>query len=277
MIIRTKRNGRYTTVSNSVIDNLDISYEVLGLWLYLMSKPDNWQVRMKDLQSRLSARQKGDERQTYGRDAMQRMLKDMKAAGLASIEYVQDESGIMSGREWVVYDEIKPKKPTTGKPGHRAPTTGKPDCRKTRPSENPTVGKPGHIVNTELLVNTNNTVNTEVVEETETLLPPPPQKNYFPDQAKVEAITQVLIDQSSYMVQQSTATLKEKNRTLETEAREFAKAVFHKEKFPLTKFSADELRKRFYQSCKAGYAKPVEVQEKNEHGYSYFDLVKNGK
>lgn len=106
MILKTKKyKTAFTTVPNDPINNRELSYEALGVWLYLMSKPDDWQVKMSDLRNRT----KTTGRQ-YGKDAIQGILNELKSIGLAELVYHRSEDGKTNlGSSWVISDSPNPE------------------------------------------------------------------------------------------------------------------------------------------------------------------------
>src|SRR5262249_62115727 len=69
-IHKTKRDP-WVQVDKRIFENVELSWAARGLLGYLLSRPDNWQVRMGDLISRGPT----------GRDAMRRMVKELETAG----------------------------------------------------------------------------------------------------------------------------------------------------------------------------------------------------
>lgn len=72
--ILRKRTSGFTTVSNNVIHALNSNLEALGLYLYLLSLPDNWEFHKNHLQKTCH----------IGRDKLEKLLKI-----LGSFELVQ--------------------------------------------------------------------------------------------------------------------------------------------------------------------------------------------
>jgi hypothetical protein len=71
-IIRVhKKRGRYLVADAEVFEDKTLSFGARGLMAYLLTKPDNWEVRMKHLISASPAR----------KVAIQRMMKELKKAG----------------------------------------------------------------------------------------------------------------------------------------------------------------------------------------------------
>ena len=87
-----KRN--YTTVSNPPINDERLSWEALGLLLYLLSRPSDWRIHVRHL---CSVRRSG-------RDRMYRMVNELVAAGYIVREVVRSRQRIVSV-EYVVTDQ----------------------------------------------------------------------------------------------------------------------------------------------------------------------------
>lgn len=137
-IIRTAKDREhpYQTMNTSVFQNNSLSLEARGLLGYLLSKPDDWEVRFADLIANAAG-------PNCGEDRLRRILKELEAAGYI----IRTRRNIAHGRfEWVttVYETPhtdvtisvktadgqkrirKPKSPSAGLP-HMANTIyGKP-------------------------------------------------------------------------------------------------------------------------------------------------------
>lgn len=70
-IIRLPKVGNFLVVTNAIFEDENLSWEARGLLGYLLSKPDNWQVRYFDLLRRGPA----------GQYKIRRMLRELEAAG----------------------------------------------------------------------------------------------------------------------------------------------------------------------------------------------------
>jgi len=73
MIIRVQKDREHpwVTVSKSLTQNKELSWEARGMMVYLLGKPDDWQVRMTDLQRQSPA----------GREQTQRIFKELEEHG----------------------------------------------------------------------------------------------------------------------------------------------------------------------------------------------------
>jgi hypothetical protein len=69
-ILRLPKKEKYFRVANSVFNDQDLSWEARGVMGYLLSKPDNWQLRVLDLQRRGPA----------GQHKIRRILRELESA-----------------------------------------------------------------------------------------------------------------------------------------------------------------------------------------------------
>lgn len=129
-IRRGVRNARYTTVPNHVFEDLRLSMEARWLLGYLLSKPDNWTVRMGDI------RKKGN----CGRDKARAMVSELVDAGYMEREDARKD-GKFNGLMLVIYDEPQAARdgekesvatvPQTDLPATVEPATANPPLVKT--------------------------------------------------------------------------------------------------------------------------------------------------
>ena len=137
-IIRTihDQQNRFFLFSRETAQNTSLSYEALGVLAYLLSKPDDWTVRVSDLQKRAHGK-----KAHYGRGAIAAIMQELRTAGYAELKPIRDaKTGIVSGTEYWIYETPRP-----------AETTEQPDFRR---SEKPTVEKPASIEDTDSLQET---------------------------------------------------------------------------------------------------------------------------
>jgi hypothetical protein len=121
-----RRNPGYSIIRNETLQDETITWEARGVLAYLLSKPDDWTIRIQDLVNKSPS----------GRTVVKRILKELETAGYIHRERIHTEKGMF---DWIstVY-EI----PTIG----RFPIDGK-----------PIDGEPIDISNTEF-------TNTEITE-----------------------------------------------------------------------------------------------------------------
>jgi len=81
--VRHDTNHPYTVIANDLLQNAALSFAARGMMCYLLSKPDNWQMRMTDLVAASPA----------GREATQAIIKELIAAG-----YIERSSEPVNGQ-----------------------------------------------------------------------------------------------------------------------------------------------------------------------------------
>ena len=102
-IRRGVRNARYTTLPNHVFEDIRLSMEARWLLGYLLSKPDNWTVRMGDIAKKGAC----------GRDKARRMINELVEHGYAEKDQ-QREDGRFAKLSLVIYDEPKEQSEING-------------------------------------------------------------------------------------------------------------------------------------------------------------------
>ncbi len=122
MIIKVKKGERpFFQMEKQSINDSQLSYKARGILAYLISKPDDWEINVTELE-------RSSEKD--GRDSVRSGLKELEQARYLMKERVQDkETGHFKGWEYVLYETPQPK---TDFPNSGKPTSGYPN------SENPT-------------------------------------------------------------------------------------------------------------------------------------------
>lgn len=93
-IIRAPRRRRFLVVDQTVIDDDRLSLAGRGLLVILLSKPDDWQVRVSDLRRRCRV----------GRDYVYKLLSELKELGYIRYEFNRTASGRMAGGTYYVHE-----------------------------------------------------------------------------------------------------------------------------------------------------------------------------
>ena len=110
MIIRVVKDAAnpYVMINKTPLDDPRLSFKAKGILSYLLSKPDNWKVRVSDLANHAKD----------GKDSVRSGLKELVLSGYATYEQPREKHGMFSDGGYTIY-EIPP---------HRAnPDTVKPD------------------------------------------------------------------------------------------------------------------------------------------------------
>lgn len=132
-IIKTRRINNFTTVSNELINDANLSYKDLGLLIYLLSKPEAWEVRVDAI-----AKERG-----VGKDGIYSALKNLRECGYA--DYVRFSSGVT---EWTIYDVPQQASQILKSIDENDPNKETPDWE-TPDGENPNWEKPDVLVKKE--------------------------------------------------------------------------------------------------------------------------------
>lgn len=148
-IKRAERRPQYTILDNGIMNDTSLSFGAIGLLAYILSKPDNWVIKTGEIMKRGG----------IGRGAYTTLMKELDAAGYATLEPTRVGKGRMGGTSWVVSE-----------------------CRVFRHSDKPTFGKPDSIVSTDALPKTETSVNLPSLRsgatghDTATAAAPPPKR-----------------------------------------------------------------------------------------------------
>ena len=114
LIVRSSLKDNFSVLPNELINDDRLSTEHLGLLVYLLSKPNDWQVRVKQLQNRFD----------MGRDKTRRILATLEQYGYISRDIVRAE-GKFSETRYIVKDSPEPENPSPVFPAPVNPTLTK--------------------------------------------------------------------------------------------------------------------------------------------------------
>lgn len=113
-IVRVRKDTRYFTASNEPFVDESLSWESRGLMGYLLTKPNNWEVRIADLEKKGPA----------GNHKMRRMLAELRRAGYMNRIRLTLEKGKF---DWVteVFESpsLNPRKSASGGFSTSGPST----------------------------------------------------------------------------------------------------------------------------------------------------------
>jgi hypothetical protein len=103
-IIRiSKRETPYVLMDKTFLEDNRLSFKAKGILAYLLSKPDNWVIMLKDLAA------KGQE----GRCACASAIHELESAGYVERKKTKSEKGHFEGWETIVYEQPKSGYPTS--------------------------------------------------------------------------------------------------------------------------------------------------------------------
>jgi len=124
-IKKAKTRRRFTVVDNeSLAQNKNLSYEALGLAVYLTSLPGDWEIVLRNLR-----------RPGCGRDKLARIVAELVKSGHLVVEKLRSDKGRYCGVDYTFYEvpALAPETdyPETVKPDAAQPDTEDPQLQKT--------------------------------------------------------------------------------------------------------------------------------------------------
>ena len=114
-IRRLPRHHRFVVIEHSVVEDSRLSWAARGILVYLLSKPDDWSVRVTDLSRR------GD----LGRCSIYKLLKELREFGYVTYHPQRNEKGQYRGGIYTVHEA--PESPRTKIPHAAIPDVAEPD------------------------------------------------------------------------------------------------------------------------------------------------------
>lgn len=127
-IIRVSKPERFTVLSHEMLRDARLSFAARGLLAYLLSMPDNWEIRASDLVKRSPA----------GRDAIYSTMRELVRLGYMQRKEIRASDGRISGTETIVYERprdievetVSADLPDAARPYTENPDTAEPDTVK---------------------------------------------------------------------------------------------------------------------------------------------------
>jgi hypothetical protein len=120
-VIRRRHNARFASLPNAIWEDPRLTVEAKGVLGYLLSRPHNWNVRPQQVAQVLD----------LGKDRLQRIFRELIAAGYVTREQSRDESTKSFGTiEYVVRDEPEP---VASLPQPENPAPAEPQPEKPQP------------------------------------------------------------------------------------------------------------------------------------------------
>lgn len=113
-VIRTEHQKNYVIINKNVLEDKTLSFKAKGIWVYCMSRPDDWQFHVSHLATV----------SLDGRDAVYAGLKELENAGYLKKVSCRD-NGKYTGVDYVI-SELKQISPKTENPDAVNPVTANP-------------------------------------------------------------------------------------------------------------------------------------------------------
>lgn len=156
IIRREKRLERFSIINNGTIEDKNLSAVALGIYTYIMSKPDNWNAHKNEIYKRFEIASIKTSKNLID-SAFSELIKAGYIVMKTKFTLLNNGQKRLSGKEYVFHDV--PQLPKD----ENLPITGN-----LRGSENTDIGnlreseKLPYIINTDLIINTNNKINTDL-------------------------------------------------------------------------------------------------------------------
>lgn len=150
--------SRFYTLDKAISEDERLSWAARGMLIFLLGKPDHWEVSVKHLIGQTSSAVG----KSSGRDGVRVILKELEQAGYLVADVARNEGGIFAGMAYTVYEQPVLSPVAAGsQPACEKPQAG----QKTPETENPAPVLPGPV-NPHL-------VSNDVKQDTETAVKKP--------------------------------------------------------------------------------------------------------
>ena len=106
---RKKQN--FTVLSNELIEDSRLSWDAMGVLIYLLSKPDYWEVSVTQL-----VKERRGAKKALGRDAIYRILNELIELGYVQRSAEKDRAGRFAGYSYEVQEVPITANPSTDEP-----------------------------------------------------------------------------------------------------------------------------------------------------------------
>jgi hypothetical protein len=117
-IHRAPRRHQWLVIDKRTVEDVRLTWAARGLLAYLLSRPDDWEVLVKDLIKRGNLK----------RDGIYTLLRELRAVGYVRYDPTRDARGRLRGGTYVVSELPLPDSPDTDSPDTAAPDTAEPDA-----------------------------------------------------------------------------------------------------------------------------------------------------
>lgn len=98
-VITRQRSENFAIIPNTLAEDDRLSFEARGLLCYLLAKPNNWKVRIADIQKSGG----------IGRDKAYRLIRELREAGYVKLDIKRDTNARIVQQNYIVYDCAVPE------------------------------------------------------------------------------------------------------------------------------------------------------------------------
>ena len=114
--VKKNKENPFVQLYKKTLEDNRLTWKAKGVWAYLMSKPDNWIVRVEDLVNRSS---------NDKRDSIRTALRNLEENGYIIRTKARNEKGKYAGYDYVIFETA----PETEKPSPDYPKTDYPTIK----------------------------------------------------------------------------------------------------------------------------------------------------
>lgn len=181
--IKKIRQKKFTVIDNAVIEDIELSWKAKGLFIYLWSKPDDWQFYEVEV-----AKHSKD-----GRDSLRSALKELEGKGYLKRSRKRSDKGVLGNSEWILSEKPMLEKPMSEKPMSENPTQEKQtllNTDNTKDLNNKILNK----LSTEDIVSDGSDIASQVSEIID-YLNSKTEKHYKPSSAKTKKLVKARLSE----------------------------------------------------------------------------------
>lgn len=150
---------KFYTLDKSISEDGRLSWGARGVLIFLLGKPDNWEVSVKHLINQ-TANATG---KASGRDAVRVILKELEQVGYLVADFARNATGAFAGMAYTVNEIPNAVTPETDNPASEPPQTDNPAPAEPAPA-NPHLTKTDSNQDTDTALKTNMSGATEVFD-----------------------------------------------------------------------------------------------------------------
>lgn len=96
-IFRVEKTKDYTVICNKALNDKRLSWQAKGLWAYLMSRPDDWKIYLKQLMTA----------STNGKTSTTSAIKELEEFGYITKNQIKMADGTFNGYDYKVFEDPK--------------------------------------------------------------------------------------------------------------------------------------------------------------------------
>lgn len=119
VFVRHKKERDYTVVDNVYLQDVNLSWKARGLFTYLLSLPEDWQIHLEEIEKHAPD----------GRDSLRAAVRELKDRGYMVLSQKKDAKGKFSHNEIEIIE--RPDSPQTGFPSTGFPSPDNPKLLST--------------------------------------------------------------------------------------------------------------------------------------------------